>query len=183
MSNRSGGLPPAGQTSQPTEPAWQMSQVQQTSTPPKSSRDKKTILIVVTVVVVLAVIAALLFLTYPFLDGVDGYLGITFSVGTDGSNWTLTVAGLIGETRLMPSEVCMTILDDGGSVKMPVSSIQLANLTLANWTTYRVAFLKVNPSSYLNAGDKISVDQASYPSGYHYQIQVASTNIASGTFR
>ena len=181
----SGGQPPTDKTP-PAGSARQPSQVQKIVLLSRSSRRAETIVnvvaVVVAVVVILYTFVALWYWNRAIIFTCDeNYCAaIEIALGTSGNNWTMTVSHVQGNMR--PSDIYMTIFDSNGTVKMPMSSVPIPTLTLANWTTYKVAFQKMHAGIDVGVGDKIFVDRESYPLGYHYRLHDSTRILATGEF-
>jgi len=80
------------------------------------------------------------------------------------------------------ANVTMTIYDSGGTVKMPMSSVQLSRLTAANWSVYGVVYQKKGTEDQVVPGAIILVNESRYPAGYFYEISDTSSILANGIF-
>jgi len=78
--------------------------------------------------------------------------------------------------------VTMTIMDSGGTVKMPMSSVQLSSLTAANWSVYGVVYQKLGTEDQVVPGAIILVNESRYPAGYCYEISDTLGILANGFF-
>lgn len=113
-------------------------------------------------------------------SGTFRYAAIVFNVQRDVSNWTMTVVS--APSGLALTTALMTIKNDTGAIKAPMDSVQLSNLTAANWSTYNVLYRKIGSESEVLTGASINVSRAIYPRGYGYEISDGWAVLASGTF-
>ena len=108
-------------------------------------------------------------------------IGITLISSGSGTNWTMVISALQGSVAY--ADVFMTISDAGGVNVPNMTSVSLADLTLANWDTHHVLFQNLGGGPDLTVGSSILVDKPTYPSGYRYQLVVNSMIAAMGTFQ
>jgi hypothetical protein len=97
-----------------------------------------------------------------------------------GGNWSMSVTSAPSGFAL--ANVTMTIYDSGGTVKMPMSSIQLSRLTAANWSVYGVVYQKKGTEDQVVPGAIVLVNESRYPAGYFYEISDTSGILANGIF-
>ena len=149
------------------------------SGPDKPSR--AITLVVVAIVVLAAVSLAVFIYIYSQTTSVDGFHGMTVSVRTLGSNWSVEVLGTTGG-RTVPAGLYIEVRNPQGFILLNRTSF--ASLTLANWTTNRALYQDWNPGvPEVSPGDAILLEIATYPGGCYFAISESGGMLAAGTLR
>ncbi len=147
---------------------------------------KLALMVTAITLVVVAVAAASLLHTCNDCDDLHGsrYPRIDFVVHEGSANWTITVTGVGNMQNPLLTETNMTMRDQSGNVSPPVVNVSLSSLNEANWTTYRVLYVKVNPADrVVTTAAEIVVDKSAYPVGYRLELSVGPTLVAVGYLR
>ena len=165
----------------------QMAAPPQPMPPPMRPVDGRILFAIVAIVVAVAVVLAVVVVivtrpsSSPAPTGGGSPYVIRFSLQSTDSNWSIMVASV--RATLLLSGTFISIYDQNGAVKMPMSTVPLSSLTQANWGTYHVVYQSLSGGSTIKVGDRILVYKPSYPSGCQYQLSELSGILAAGTFQ
>jgi len=149
-------------------------------------KDQEAVSPVIATILMVAITVVLAAVLYVMVSGLLSGPGSTaraigVSKTTTGGNWTLLVTS--SPTGLALTTVTLTIKDNNGVVKSPMSAIAMSTLTAANWNTYKVLYQKVNAADTdMTVGASILVYITTYPTNYRYEISDSTSILASGTF-
>jgi len=138
--------------------------------------------VIVSIVVVSVAVGSYIVLDITEFCGCGGTPRAIYfsSMQADEGNWSMTVTSTPSSLAL--ADVTITIYDSGGSIKMPMTSVELSKLTAANWTKYEVIYQKNGTGNEVVPGAIILVNQSSYPAGYRYEISDHLGILANGIF-
>jgi len=149
-------------------------------------KDEEAVSPVIATILMVAITVVLAAVLYVMVSGLlsgPGTVAKTIGINktTAGGNHSLLVSST--PSGLTLDSVKLTIKDNNGVVKAPMSAVAFSSLTSANWGTYKVLYQKVaTGDTELTIGASLLVYISTYPAGYRYEIADATSILASGTF-
>jgi hypothetical protein len=148
------------------------------------SRRKSVRTACILLVICIIVIAALWWYAVmmgPFIGAPQPLPDVELQVESADGNWTCTITKV--REVLLLDDVLMTMYDDHGRVKEPISLVKLSALTAANWDVNKILYHPIGGENTIVVGATIIIDKTVYPSGYHFLLQSPTAQHGSGSLK